>query len=155
VSDGAPHWSRCILAVYTGRRTLLTPRKLEFGITRRGRGRACNCVRTRNTYRRALLVRAQIETRKNYCRGYCSRFMPPCNSQRQHCSNRGGGGIYRSRVTAALTETEKGKHAKGQSKDRSAARARSRIRESHDEKERERERENSYWNYENCSHAVA
>jgi len=38
----------------------------------------------------------------------------------------GGWGIYRSRVTAALTETEKGKHAKGQSKDRSAARARER-----------------------------
>jgi len=36
----ARHW-RCIFAVYIGRRTLLTSRKLEFGIIWRG-GRACD-----------------------------------------------------------------------------------------------------------------
>jgi len=77
-----------------GRRALLTPRKLEFGITRRGRGR----VRTRNTYRRALLVPAQIETRKTYWRGFARDLCRRATRSGSIAAGGWVGGVFIARV---------------------------------------------------------
>lgn len=106
---------RCIFAVYTGRRTLLTSRKLEFGITWRD-GRACDsCKRvihmreeeegwTKGESRvahRPLLVPRKLKLGKPRC----SFVYDLCDRVTRIVA----AGIYRSRVTAALAKTGKTK----------------------------------------------
>jgi len=75
----ARHW-RCIFAVYIGRRTLLTSRKLEFGIIWRG-GRACDSCKRVIHMGALLLVSRKLKFGKLL--QLRLRFMRPCNS---HCN---------------------------------------------------------------------